>query len=76
MAIAGQELLDAPRLIRTRRDTLGLTRRALAKKSGISVATIERAETAGTTVSYQSLINIVAALGGEVVIKFDESGKE
>ena len=72
---AASQALDIPLKIKGRRVSLGLSQAQVARKAGVALSTIENAECRGYTGSVSTLVSIVAAMGGEMVILFPESGE-
>lgn len=59
-------------LIKAQREKKGLSQRDLAKLCGVSQQNLSRIEQGKHAISYEYLKKIVEALGGEIVIKFNE----
>jgi transcriptional regulator with XRE-family HTH domain len=75
MSSASSQALSIPLKIKVRRNVLGWSRDQVAHKTGLSLSTIENAESLGYTGSVSTLVSIASALGGEVVINFPEDSK-
>ena len=71
MTIPGEEYIMAPTLLSCRMDRIGMDVAQVARKSGLSKATVYRAITPGVSVSYPSTMKILAALGGSAPFIFD-----
>jgi len=71
MISSGEEYLMAPVILSRRMRSIGLTVPQVAKKSGVSNATVYRAITPGMSVSYPNTMKILAVLGGRAPFIFD-----
>lgn len=73
--VAGEEFLVAPRILKARMAELEMSAVEVAAKAGVSEATVYRAITPGTSVSFPNTIKILAALGGRAPFTFERDGE-